>query len=109
MLFSLVLYFTICFMNLMDTIKNGMMESVITEEQTCLNRIRRRVVRAVENVEDYSEVGYLHVNINNICYASVLDDDVAVEICTEDELLRNKLIKHLNVQYLNGKLRWLHI
>ena len=47
--------------------------------------------------------------MNNICYANILDDDVAVEISTEHELLRNKLIKHLDVQYLNGKLRWLHI
>lgn len=79
------------------------------EEEIALNRIRRRVVRAVENVEDYSDVGYLRINMNNICYANILDDDVAVEISTEHELLRNKLIKHLDVQYLNGKLRWLHI
>jgi Plant transposon protein len=79
------------------------------EEGEHLNRIRRRVVRAIENVDDYSHVGYLEHNINNIGFASRLDNDVAIEISTEHEILRNKLIKHLDMQYLNGKLRWLKI
>lgn len=78
------------------------------EEQAVLDRIRRRVVRASENNEDYSEVGMLHANINNISYASLLDD-VAVEYSDEFEILRNKLVKHLSMQYLEGKLRWVQI
>jgi Plant transposon protein len=79
------------------------------EEQMHLNRIRRRVVKAIENTEDYTEVGRLQHNINNIGYARILDDDVAVEISSGHEVLRDKLIKHLNIQYLNDKLRWLRI
>lgn len=79
------------------------------EEQICLDRIRRRVVRAVENNEDYSSIGNLHHNMNNISFANTLDNDVAVEICTEHENLRNKLVRHLDMQYLNGELRWLRI
>jgi hypothetical protein len=51
-----------------------------------LNRIRRRVVKAIENTEDYAEVGRLQHNINNIGYARILDDDVAVEISSGHEL-----------------------
>ena len=79
------------------------------EEQMCLDRIRRRVVRTAENNNDYSSVGHLNYNINNINFANVLDIDVAVEISDEHELLRNKLVRHLDLQYLEGKLRWLKI
>ena len=79
------------------------------EEQICLNRIRRRVVRALENNEDHSTIGYLQHNINNISYANSLDNIVDVEISTEHEVLQEKLIRHLDVQWLNNKLRWLTI
>jgi hypothetical protein len=79
------------------------------EEGEHLNRIRRRVVRAIQNSDDYSNVGYLSINLNNITFANALDTEVDVEVSTEHEVLRNKLIKHLDLQYLNGKLRWLRI
>lgn len=78
------------------------------EEQAMLDRIRRRVVRASENNEDYSEVGRLFANINNIAYASSLDD-VEVEHSDNFERLREKLINHLKYQYLEGKLHWIQI
>ena len=80
-----------------------------SEEAIHLNRIRRRVVRAIENTEDYSNIGYLHNHLNNIGYANSLDNDTTIEICSEHELLRNQLIQHLDMQYLNGTLRWLKI
>lgn len=79
------------------------------EEQLCLDKIRRRVVRAVQNNNDFSDVGHLRQNMNNIGYANALDNDLNVEMSTEHELLQNKLVRHLDVQYLNGKLRWLKI
>ena len=79
------------------------------EEQRCLDRIRRRVVRCAENNYDHSHVGHLNHNMNNINFAHLLDNDVAVEISNEHEILRNKLVRHLDMQYLNGKLRWLRI
>jgi Plant transposon protein len=79
-----------------------------TEEQICLNKIRRRVVRALENKDDNSCIGHMIHNMNNISFANAIDN-VAVEISTEHELLQNKLIRHLNMQYLNGTLRWLQI
>jgi hypothetical protein len=78
------------------------------EEQICLNRIRRRVIRALENNDDNSRVGNMIHNINNIGFANAIDN-VAVEISTEHEILQNKLVRHLNMQYLNGTLRWLQI
>ena len=79
------------------------------EEQLCLNKIRRRVVRAVENTADFSDVGHLQQHMNNIGLASNLDNEVVIESSTEFEILRNKLIKHLDMQYLNDKLRWVRI
>ena len=67
------------------------------------------MVRAVENQDDFSDVGRFPNNFNNICFASLLDNDVEVEISTEHEVLRDKLVKHLDVLYLNDKLRWLRI
>lgn len=78
------------------------------EEQAMLDRIRRRVVKASENNEDYSDVGYLYANINNTAYASSLDD-VEVEYSDKFEQLRDKLVNHLKCQYLDGKLRWIKI
>jgi hypothetical protein len=78
------------------------------EEQAMLDRIRRRVVRACENTEDYSSVGRLFNNYNNIRYAGSLDD-VEVELSDKFEELRGKLVKHLTNQYLEGKLHWVHI
>ena len=78
------------------------------EEQLCLNRIRRRVVKAVENNDDFSDVGHLRHNMNYIMYANFLDDNRDVEISTEHEILRDKLVQHLNIQYCNG-LRWVQI
>jgi hypothetical protein len=40
------------------------------EEREHLNRIRRRVVRAIENSDDFSAVGYLSMNLNNITFAN---------------------------------------
>lgn len=79
------------------------------EEQIHLDKIRRRVVRAVENTNDYSHVGRLQNNMNNINFAHTLDQDVAVEISNEHEVLRDKLVRHLTLQYLAGTLRWLTI
>ena len=79
------------------------------EEQMHLKRIRRRIVQTIENNEDYSEVGALQHNVNNIGFANTLDDDVNFEISTGHELLRDKLIKNLDIQYLTDKLRWLRI
>jgi hypothetical protein len=79
------------------------------EEQLCLNKIRRRVVRAIENNYDHSCVGILENNINNIQLASTLDIAPTVEICNEHGILRDKLVKHLDWQYLNDKLRWIRI
>lgn len=78
------------------------------EEQAMLDRIRRRVVKASENNEDYSDVGCLYANINNIAYASSLDD-VEVEYSDKFEQLRDKLVNHLKCQYLDGKLHWIKI
>lgn len=71
------------------------------EEQICLDKIRRRIVRSTENNLDHSSVGYLTQNLNNIQFANSLDNDV--------DLLRDKLVKHLDLQYLNGRLRCLRI
>ena len=79
------------------------------EEQICLDSIRRRCVRAIENNDDYSSIGYLLHNMNNISFANNLDTEDTVEISTEHEILQNKLVRHLNMQYLNGTLRWLRI
>jgi ubiquinone biosynthesis protein COQ9 len=79
------------------------------EEQRCFDKIRRRVVKAVQNNDDFSDVGHLRQNMNNIGYANALDNDLNVEISTEHDLLRDKLVRHLNIEYLNGKLRWLKI
>jgi hypothetical protein len=79
------------------------------EEQTCLDRIRRRVTRTIENNVDHSNCGYLTYNTNNINYANSLNEDVEVEITNEHTLLQRKLIKHFDVQWLNGKIRWLTI
>ena len=78
------------------------------EEQSMLDRIRRRVVRASENSIDYSDVGRLYANINNIAYASSLDE-VEVEHSDKFEQLRDRLINHLKYQYLEGKLHWIQI
>jgi hypothetical protein len=79
------------------------------EEQLCLNKIRRRVVRALENTSDNSNVGNLDNNINNIQLANTLDIVPSVEISTEHGILRDMLVKHLDWQYLNDKLRWIRI
>jgi hypothetical protein len=79
------------------------------EEQICLDKIRRRIVRSTENNLDHSSVGYLTHNLNNIQFANSLDNDIAIEISNEHDLLRDKLVKHLDLQYLNGRLRWLRI
>ena len=79
------------------------------EEQVHLRRIRNRIVLSVANNEDYGEVGRVQYNINNIEFASTIDEDVSFEINTGHEILRNKLVKHLNIQYLNDKLRWLRM
>ena len=78
------------------------------EEQAMLDRIRRRVVRASENNEDFSKVGRLFSNINNISHARSLDE-VEVEHSHKFEELREKLVKHLTNQYLEGKLKWIQI
>jgi hypothetical protein len=57
------------------------------EEQICLNRIRRRVVRALENNDDNSRVGNMIDDINNVGFANATDN-VAVEISTEHEIFR---------------------
>ena len=44
------------------------------EEQAMLDKIRRRVVKACENTEDFSSVGRLFNIYNNIRYAGSLDD-----------------------------------
>lgn len=79
------------------------------EEQKCLDKIRRRVIRTVENSVDYSYVGMLNANFNNISMANEMEDEVQFEISTEHETLRNKLITHLNYQYMAGTLRWIKI
>ena len=78
------------------------------EEQAMLDTIRRRVVRACENNEDFSAVGRLFTNINNVAYANSLDD-VEVEYSDRFEELRDKLVNHLTNQYLEGKLNWIQI
>ena len=78
------------------------------EEQAMLDRIRRRVVRASENNEDFSKVGRLFSNINNISHARSLDE-VEIEHSHKFEELREKLVKHLTNQYLEGKLKWIQI
>ena len=78
------------------------------EEQIVLDRIRRRVIRATENNIDYSSIGRLYNNINNIAYANLLDD-VEVEYSVKFDQLRKNLVSHLNFQYLQGKLKWIQI
>lgn len=78
------------------------------EEQAMLDKIRRRVVKACENTEDFSSVGRLFNNYNNIRYAGSLDD-VEVEFSGDFEELRGKLVEHLTNQYLEGKLQWIQI
>ena len=70
-----------------------------------LDKIRRRIVRTAENKDDYSAVGRLFSNINNINFASSLDDG-EIEHSDKFEDLRSKLVKHLTNQYLEGKLKW---
>ena len=77
------------------------------DEQICLDRIRRRVVRTLENNHDHSDCGYLHYHVNNINFANSLD--VEMEWYDEHGILRNKLINHYDIQYLKGKVRWLTI
>ena len=79
------------------------------EEQMCLDRIRRRVVKFAENNYDYSFVGHLTHFMNKISFANELDNDAGIEISNEHEILRDKLVRHLDLQYLNGKLHWLGI
>ena len=79
------------------------------DEQICLDRIRRRVVRTLENNIDHSKCGYLTYNMNNIGFANSLDSDVEVETTNEHSLLQRKLISHFDVQWVNGKIRWLTI
>lgn len=79
------------------------------EEQRCLDKIRRRVVRAVANDNDFSDVGHLRHNLNNIGYANVLDVNQQPEISNEHEILRDRLVQHMHLQYLLGKLRWMQI
>ena len=79
------------------------------EEQICLDRIRRRVVRTLENNTDHSNCGYLHYNMNNINYANYLNDEVEMEITNEHTLLQKKLIKHFDVKWLNNEIRWITI
>ena len=78
------------------------------EEQVILDKIRRRVVRTVENNVDHSSVGTYDRNINNINFANRLDVE---DIETSDKFidLRSKLVKHLTNQYLEGKLKWIQI
>jgi hypothetical protein len=45
------------------------------EEQLFLNKIRRRVVRTLENNLDNSKVGHLDFNFNNIQLSNNLDTD----------------------------------
>jgi hypothetical protein len=52
---------------------------------------------------------YADSGVHRIHDLHLLDNDVAVEISNEHEILRNKLVRHLDMQYLNGKLRWLRI
>ena len=78
------------------------------EEQAMLDKIRRRIVRTAENKDDYSAVGRLFSNINNINFASSLDDG-EIEHSDKFEDLRSKLVKHLTNQYLEGKLKWIQI
>jgi hypothetical protein len=65
------------------------------EEQLFLNKIRRRVVRTLENNLDNSKVGHLDFNFNNIQLANNLDNGPDVEISTEHGLLKDKLVTHL--------------
>ena len=57
------------------------------EEQICPDRIRRRVVRTLENNYDHSNCGYLNYNMNNITFTNSLNDDVEVESTNEHSLL----------------------
>ena len=43
-------------------------------------------------------------NLNDIQFANSLDNDVAIEISNEHNLLRDKLVKHLDLQDLNGRV-----
>lgn len=72
------------------------------EEQVCLDKIRRRVLRTVTNNADYSYSDMLNSHFNNISFANEMEEVVQFEISTEHETLRNKLINHLNYQYLAG-------
>ena len=78
------------------------------EEQVILDKIRRRVVRTVENNVDHSSVGTYDRNINNINFANRLDVE---DIETSDKFidLRSKLVQHLTNQYLEGKLKWIQV
>jgi hypothetical protein len=78
------------------------------EEQAMLDKIRKRVVRTAENKDDYSTVGRLFANINNIQLASSLDEG-DIEYSDKFEDLRHKLVKHITNQYLEGKLEWIQI
>ena len=75
------------------------------------SRLRANAWRltSTENNLDHSSVEYLTQSLNNIQFGNSLDNDVAIEISNEHDLLRDKLVKHLNLQYLNGRLRWLRI
>ena len=78
------------------------------EEQVIVDKIRRRVVRTIENNVDHSSVGTYDRNRNNINFANRLDME---DIETSDKFidLRSKLVKHLTNQYLEGKLKWIQI
>ena len=78
------------------------------EEQAVIDKIRRRIVRTVENNVDHSSVGTYDRNINNINFANRLDVG-DIETCDKFDDLRSKLVKHLTNQYLEGKLKWIQI
>ena len=79
------------------------------EEKSCLTVIRRRTIATLENSIDHSSIGMLYNNINHISFANSLDNATVIELSTEHAILRDKLVKHMHCQYLNDKLRWIHI
>ena len=78
------------------------------EEEAQLRRIRRRVAAAIKDQVDHSRIGFFQSHYLSTSSA-VIDGAELVEVHSEHESLKDKLINHLNVQYYNGKLRWYRI
>lgn len=81
------------------------------DENNHLATIAGRVHRALDSDNsDNSNIGILPTHyLSNTNSHGQVDGAEIVEISTDHEALKNKLILHLNVMHRKGKLRWIRI